>query len=123
MRLDNDSDELAAGRLFIRGRLNDPMRGPLYGRILAYDGDLVEYEQITAAQTARSAGGTLATADRGLHRGHVRRLVRRELAAPATGAGPCPGSAGAVEPHGRSGIDQPIPSAARPLKQQLGEVF
>jgi hypothetical protein len=33
MRLDNDSDELSPGRLFIHGRLNDPMTGgPLYGR-------------------------------------------------------------------------------------------
>jgi hypothetical protein len=47
MRLDNPSDELLPGRLFIHARLNDPMTGgPLYGRILGFDGALVEYEQI-----------------------------------------------------------------------------
>ena len=34
MRLGHDSDELSAGRLFIDGRLNEPMTGgPLYCRI------------------------------------------------------------------------------------------
>jgi hypothetical protein len=33
MRLDNDSDELSLGRLFIYGQLNDPMTGgPLHCR-------------------------------------------------------------------------------------------
>jgi hypothetical protein len=39
MRLDNPSDELSTGRLFIHARLNDPMTGgPLYCRIRAFDG-------------------------------------------------------------------------------------
>jgi hypothetical protein len=47
MRLDNDSDELSAGRLFIHGRLNDPMTGgPLYCRILSLDAAWVEYEPV-----------------------------------------------------------------------------
>jgi hypothetical protein len=47
MRLGNDSDELSIGRLFIHGQLNDPMTGgPLYCRILSYDGAWVEYEPI-----------------------------------------------------------------------------
>jgi len=37
MRLNNDSNELSTGRLFIHGRLTDPMTGgPLYCRILSY---------------------------------------------------------------------------------------
>ncbi|MDQ6744107.1 MAG: hypothetical protein M3072_14695 [Candidatus Dormibacteraeota bacterium] len=47
MRLDNDPDELSPGRLFIHGQLNDPMTGgPLYCRILSFDGAFVEYEPI-----------------------------------------------------------------------------
>jgi hypothetical protein len=47
MRLENPSDELIPGRLFIHGRLNDPMTGgPLYCRIRAFDGALVEFETI-----------------------------------------------------------------------------
>jgi hypothetical protein len=47
MRLDNDLDELSPSRLFIHRRLNDPMTGgPLYCRIRAFEGDLVEYETI-----------------------------------------------------------------------------
>jgi hypothetical protein len=47
MRLDNLSEELLPGRLFIHGQLNDPMTGgPLYCRILSFDGALVEYEPI-----------------------------------------------------------------------------
>jgi hypothetical protein len=47
MRLDNDSDEVSAGRLFIHGRLNDPMTGgPLCCRVLSFDAAWVEYEPI-----------------------------------------------------------------------------
>src|SRR5207248_11572571 len=47
MRLDNDSEELSPGRLFIHGRLNDPMTGgPLYCRILSFDPAWVKYEPI-----------------------------------------------------------------------------
>jgi hypothetical protein len=47
MRLDNHSDELSPGRLFIHARLNDPMTGgPLYCRILSFDAAWVEYEPI-----------------------------------------------------------------------------
>jgi hypothetical protein len=45
--MENPSDELVPGRLFIHGRLNDPITGgPLYCRIRAFQGDLVEYETI-----------------------------------------------------------------------------
>ena len=41
------ADELSIGRLFIHGRLNDPMTGgPLYCRILSFDAAWVEYEPI-----------------------------------------------------------------------------
>ena len=47
MGLENHSEELSPGRLFIHGQLNDPMRGgPLYCRILSFDGARVEYEPI-----------------------------------------------------------------------------
>jgi hypothetical protein len=47
MRLDKHSDELSPGRLFMHGRLNDPMTGgPLYCRIRSCDGAQVEYEEI-----------------------------------------------------------------------------
>ena len=47
MRLDNDSEELSPGRLFIHGQLNDPMTGgPLYCRILSFDAAWVKYEPI-----------------------------------------------------------------------------
>src|SRR3984893_12411886 len=47
MRLDNHSQELSPGRLFIHGQLNDPMTGgPLYCRILSFDAAWVEYEPI-----------------------------------------------------------------------------
>ena len=47
MRLENNSDELSPGRLFIHGQLNDPMTGgPLYCRILSFDAAWVEYEPI-----------------------------------------------------------------------------
>jgi hypothetical protein len=39
MRLEDPSDELIQGRLLVDGQLNDPMTGgPLYCRILAFDG-------------------------------------------------------------------------------------
>ena len=45
--METPSDELRRGRLFIHGRLNDPITGgPLYCRIRAFEGDLVEYETI-----------------------------------------------------------------------------
>jgi hypothetical protein len=45
--MEKPSQELRPGRLFIRARLNDPITGgPLYCRILAFEGDLVEYEMI-----------------------------------------------------------------------------
>jgi len=45
--MENPSDQLRPGRLFIHGRLNDPITGgPLYCRIRAFEGDLVEYETI-----------------------------------------------------------------------------
>jgi hypothetical protein len=52
----SDSDGLARGRLFIHGRLNDPMTGgPLYCRIRGVESDLVEYEErFTTGRTARS---------------------------------------------------------------------
>src|SRR5919201_5967066 len=47
MGLDNHSAELTPGRLFIHGRLSDPLTGgPHYCRILAFDGAFVEYEPI-----------------------------------------------------------------------------
>jgi hypothetical protein len=47
MSWEEDLDELSSGRLFIHGRLNDPMTGgPLYCRIRSFDGSLVEYEAI-----------------------------------------------------------------------------
>ena len=70
MRLDNDSEELSPGRLFIHGRLNDPMTGgPLYCRILSFDAAWVEYEPIyhreDGSERLRSPPGA---ADRGLPR-------------------------------------------------------
>jgi hypothetical protein len=45
--MENPSDELRPGRLFIRARLNDPITGgPLYCRIRAFEGEVVEYETI-----------------------------------------------------------------------------
>jgi hypothetical protein len=45
--MENPSQELRPGRLFIHGRLNDPITGgALYCRIRAFEGDLVEYETI-----------------------------------------------------------------------------
>ena len=45
--MENPSHELRPGRLFVHGRLNDPITGgPLYCRIRAFEGDLVEYETI-----------------------------------------------------------------------------
>jgi hypothetical protein len=82
MRLDNDSDELSQGRLFIHGRLNDPMTGgPLYCRVLSFDAAWVEYEPIyhreDGSERLRSPPGA---ADRGLPRGNLRRLVPGDLA-------------------------------------------
>ena len=45
--MENPSQELRPGRLFIRARLNDPVTGgPLCCRIPACEGKLVEYETI-----------------------------------------------------------------------------
>jgi hypothetical protein len=45
--MEDPSAELRPGRLFIRARLNDPLTGgPLYCRIRAFQGDVVEYETI-----------------------------------------------------------------------------
>ena len=45
--MENPSHELRPGRLFIHGRLNDPMTGgPLYCRILAFEGGRVEFQTI-----------------------------------------------------------------------------
>jgi hypothetical protein len=43
--------------------------GLLYGRILAFDGALVEYEQIYRRGRLGAPRGTLATADRGFIEG------------------------------------------------------
>ncbi|MDQ6792881.1 MAG: hypothetical protein M3075_19880 [Candidatus Dormibacteraeota bacterium] len=46
--MQNPSDQLRPGRLFIHGRLNDPVTGgPLYCRIRALEGNLVKYESIS----------------------------------------------------------------------------
>jgi hypothetical protein len=43
----NASDEFRPGRLFVHGRLNDPITGgPLYCRVRALEDNLVEYEEI-----------------------------------------------------------------------------
>ncbi|MBJ7607141.1 MAG: hypothetical protein JF885_12735 [Candidatus Dormibacteraeota bacterium] len=66
MRLENHSDELAPGRLFIHARLNDPMTGgPLYCRIRGGDGDLVEFDEIYH----REDGSERIGAPRRLHLG------------------------------------------------------
>src|ERR1700694_2387102 len=82
MRLDNDSDELSPGRLFIHGRLNDPMTGgPLYCRVLSFDDSWVQYEPIYHRErTGRSVSEVPGAADRGLPRGNLRRLVPGDLA-------------------------------------------
>ena len=60
MRLDHDSDELSPGRLFIHGRLNDPMTGgPLYCRILSFDAAWVEYEPIYHREDGSERIGSL----------------------------------------------------------------
>src|SRR5438445_1110451 len=59
MRLDNDSDELSSGRLFIHGRLNDPMTGgPLYCRVLSFDAAWVKYEPIYHREDGSERLGT-----------------------------------------------------------------
>ena len=45
--MENPSQELRPGRLFIHGRLNDPITGgPLYCRIRAFEAGRVEFETI-----------------------------------------------------------------------------
>ena len=59
MRLENPSDELIPGRIFIHGQLNEPMTGgPLYCRVLAFNGALVEYEPIYHREDGSERLGT-----------------------------------------------------------------
>jgi hypothetical protein len=100
MRLDNPSDELLPGRLFIHARLNDPMTGcSLYGRILAYDGALVEYEQIY-----RRADGSERLGNLGDYRSGA--SSRAPSAAGTSGAGR-PRPATGASPSGSAGIVGP----------------